>query len=102
MYNRENWCYPLENKDETPSLPETSPAPKYHPTPPSYVSSSSADPTDRRSVNYELNILQREVVALRQAIQDQSDRSAEEMDHLFQETRSLRRAMDHQARHRDA
>lgn len=85
VHNRENWCYLLEDQNETPTPPETHPTPEYHPTPLSDVSSSSfsVDPTNRCNIDYELNTLQREVITLHHTIQNQSDRSIEQMDHLF-------------------
>ncbi|KAI5387732.1 hypothetical protein KIW84_073723 [Lathyrus oleraceus] len=89
--------FTLEQIDqgESPTPPETHPGLEYHPSPPSDVSSSSSSvgSLDRRNVDYELNTLRREVIALCRAIQDQIDKAAEQIDHLFQEVQSLRRAL---------
>lgn len=58
-------------------------------------SSSSAAPLSPHghNVDYELNTLRREVTSLCQALQDQIERMTEQMNHLFQEIYSLRKAM---------
>ncbi|KAI5424344.1 hypothetical protein KIW84_030507 [Lathyrus oleraceus] len=77
----------MEDQGETPTPYITRPSSEYHLAPLSDVStsSSSAASPNRRNVDYELNTLKREVIALSHVIQDQNDRVAEQMDHLFQE-----------------
>lgn len=74
--NCENWCYHLEDQEESPSPPKNPLAPEYYPAPPSDVSSSSSSvgTLDRKNVKSELNTLKREVISLRHANQDQTDR----------------------------
>lgn len=89
VHNRDNRLYQLEGQGEAPTPPQTPPKPEYHKTPLSDISSSSfsAGPPSPHghNVDYELNALQREVTTLRQALQDQTDRMEEQLDHLYQE-----------------
>lgn len=103
IHNSESWQYHLENQDESPSPPKTRPTPEYHLTPPSDVSSSSSSAGTPywRNVDYNLNTPRREVISLCHAIQDQTNRAVEQMDHLFQEVHSLRRALGQQDKHRE-
>lgn len=103
FHNCDNWIYQLEGQREAPTPPQTRPEPAYHPAPLLDISSLSSciGPLSPHghNIDYEHNALQREVTCLLQALQDQTDRMAEQLDHLYQEVYSLSRVLDLVARH---
>lgn len=85
VHNHDNWLYQLEGQGEAPTPLQTPLTPEYHPVPPSNVSSSSASPSTPQGndVDYELNALRREVTALRIALQDQTGRMQDHINHMY-------------------